>query len=278
MDEATDAASDTDAEDLSEMRLGEMKAELKERGVSFADCFDRESLTRRLVDARDGKVAPAPAAPKETAPTAVAEEEVSPKKTEVTETETTVGGAEAPSSPTPSSKSSSAEPFDREAVVADLRTLRVAELRTRLSARGIRWATMIDKDDLVRALADALEAGADFSPSGALRPGEVTDIDDEVLSVELGGGAGTPLLLDVYATWCGPCQMMAPQLKEAAAELGETVRVAKIDSDKYQAWASKLQVGGLPTVIVFDGEGKEVQRVEGALMKQGLLDLAKSHV
>lgn len=57
-------------------------------------------------------------------------------------------------------------------------------------------------------------------------------------------------LIDVYATWCGPCKMMAPQLDEAAAELGDKVRVAKIDSDEYPEWAGRLQVKGLPTVRI----------------------------
>eukprot|EP00566_Odontella_aurita_P014816 CAMPEP_0113588942 /NCGR_PEP_ID=MMETSP0015_2-20120614/35809_1 /TAXON_ID=2838 /ORGANISM="Odontella" /LENGTH=340 /DNA_ID=CAMNT_0000494899 /DNA_START=4 /DNA_END=1026 /DNA_ORIENTATION=+ /assembly_acc=CAM_ASM_000160 len=267
----SEAESEAEA-DPSEMRLSEMKAELKERGVSFADCFDRESLTKRLVDARDGT------APGATEPKPAADEEATAATNDssgaetVSDGESTAPPPDSDTSPPPSSS------FDREAVLSELRSLRVAELRTRLSALGIRWATMIDKDDLVRALADAMEEGANFSTSGALRPGEVADITDGELSLEVGGGASTPLLLDVYATWCGPCQMMAPQLKEAARELGSTVRVAKIDSDKYQTWASKLNVGGLPTVIVFDGGGKELQRVEGALMKDGLIELARSHI
>lgn len=77
---------------------------------------------------------------------------------------------------------------------------------------------------------------------------------------------------------CGPCQLMAPQLVEAAAEFGDTVRVAKIDSDKFPDWSRKLNVGAFPTLLVFDGNGKEVQRVEGALMKNQILDLVKAHL
>ena len=73
--------------------------------------------------------------------------------------------------------------------------------------------------------------------------------------------------------------MMAPQLKEAAEEWGDSVRVGKIDSDKYQEWAGRLRVEGLPTVILFDGgTGKEIARAEGALMKGALLDLVKDHL
>eukprot|EP00957_Ditylum_brightwellii_P147622 11242261-Ditylum_brightwellii.AAC.1 len=85
----------------------------------------------------------------------------------------------------------------------------------------------------------------------------------------------SPILLDVYATWCGPCKMVAPQLEAAAQELGPTCRIMKIDSDKYQRLASVLRIGGLPTLVYFDGGNvsKEVKRVEGALMKDGILDL-----
>ena len=261
----TDSTGDQ-SDDPSTMRLGEIQAELKQRNVSYADCFDKESLQKRLKDARDGLVEPQPS------------EEA--KKSE--ESATASGGnnsKEDDTSSSPSSNSSSGT-FDRDAVLAELRCLRVKELRTKLSERNLRWAGLLEKEDLVRALADALERASNFSPSGALEPGKVADIDDEQLEAEIkrAKDVGTPLLLDVYATWCGPCQLMAPQLAAAASELGDSVRVAKIDSDKYQNWAAALRVGGLPTVLVFDSEGKEVNRVEGALMKDGLLDLVRPHM
>ena len=82
----------------------------------------------------------------------------------------------------------------------------------------------------------------------------------------------------VYATWCGPCTMMAPQLEAAAKELGASVRVAKIDSDKYSQWSSRLKVGGLPTLIVFSKQGKEIKRQEGALMKNMIVDLVRPYI
>lgn len=259
---STDA--DKDQEDPTTMRLKEIQAELKIMKVSYADCFDKESLVKRLRDARAGLVQPSES-----------EEGSDSRDNRVSETSTETTKAKAKSSTT-----SSASSFDREDVLSDLRSLRVKELRTRLSERSIRWAGLLEKEDLVRALADAMERAANFSPSGALEPGKVADITDEQLDAEITRAAetGTPLLLDVYATWCGPCQMMAPQLSAAAAELGEKVRVAKIDSDKYPEWASRLRAGGLPTVLVFNAEGKEVNRVEGALMKDGLLDLVRQHI
>jgi thioredoxin len=245
------------------MRLGEIQAELKQRNISYADCFDKESLVKRLKDARDGSVKPSVKEAKKT-------EESAPSSD---------NGAKKEGADETSSTSARSSTFDRDAVLTELRSLRVKALRTKLSERNMRWAGLLEKEDLVRALADAMERAKHFSPSGALEPGKVTDIDDDQLEVEINRAedAGTPLLLDVYATWCGPCQMMSPQLAAAASELGESVRVAKIDSDKYSQWAAKLGVGGLPTVLVFDSDGKEVNRVEGALMKDGLLDLVRPH-
>lgn len=250
-------------DDPSTMRLGEIQAELKQRNISYADCFDKESLVKRLKDARDGSVKPSVKEAKKTEESASSSD----------------NGAKKEGADGTSSTSARSSTFDRDAVLTELRSLRVKELRTKLSERNMRWAGLLEKEDLVRALADAMERAKHFSPSGALEPGKVTDIDDDQLEVEINRAedAGTPLLLDVYATWCGPCQMMSPQLAAAASELGESVRVAKIDSDKYSQWAAKLRVGGLPTVLVFDSDGKEVNRVEGALMKDGLLDLVRPH-
>ena len=263
--EPTDAGIDSDRQedDPSTMRLGEIQAELKQRKVSYSDCFDKESLVKRLKDARDGLVKPS-----------AEKESTSPADNAQTKDDASA------STSTSTSTNTNTSTFDRDAVLEELRSLRVKELRAKLSERNIRWAGLLEKEDLVRALADAMERASNFSPSGALEPGSVADINDDQLEAEINRAkdVGTPLLLDVYATWCGPCQMMAPQLAAAAAELGETVRVAKIDSDKYSQWAAKLRVGGLPTVLVFDSSGKEVNRVEGALMKDGLLDLVRPYI
>ena len=79
--------------------------------------------------------------------------------------------------------------------------------------------------------------------------------------------------------WCGPCQFVAPLLVEAAEELGPTVRVVKLDSDKYPNISSVLKVGGLPTLIRFDGGGisKEAQRIEGALTKDQMIEFAQGN-
>ena len=87
------------------------------------------------------------------------------------------------------------------------------------------------------------------------------------------------LLLPSSHRWCGPCQFVAPLLIEAAEELGPTVRVVKLDSDKYPNISSVLKVGGLPTLIRFDGGGisKEAQRIEGALTKDQMIEFAQGN-
>lgn len=64
-----------------------------------------------------------------------------------------------------------------------------------------------------------------------------------------------PVLVDFYATWCGPCKSMQPVLKDAAKELGDTVKILKVDVDKNQAASAKFKVRGVPTFILFkDGK------------------------
>lgn len=71
--------------------------------------------------------------------------------------------------------------------------------------------------------------------------------------------------------------MMAPQLEQAAADLGDRVRVGKIDSDKYPVQAQRLKAAGLPTVLVLNGS-EELERIEGALMKDQILQFVDPYL
>ncbi len=67
-----------------------------------------------------------------------------------------------------------------------------------------------------------------------------------------------PVLVDFYATWCGPCKMQAPILKEFAEEVGDKVVVVKVDVDENASIASKYAIQSIPTLVVFkNGELKE---------------------
>jgi thioredoxin 1 len=85
-----------------------------------------------------------------------------------------------------------------------------------------------------------------------------------------------PVLVDFYADWCQPCKMQAPILQEFAREVGDKVKVIKIDVDKNPDVARKFQIQGVPTLALFK-EGKIVWRQSGVTQKQGLLQIVNTY-
>ena len=79
-----------------------------------------------------------------------------------------------------------------------------------------------------------------------------------------------PVLVDFFATWCGPCKMLSPILREVKDSLGDTVSIIKIDVDKNQQISSKYQVRGVPTLILFQN-GKQLWRQSGVLTKEEII-------
>jgi thioredoxin 1 len=86
----------------------------------------------------------------------------------------------------------------------------------------------------------------------------------------------TPVLVDFFADWCGPCKMLAPILKDVKKELGEEIKIVKIDVDKNEALAAKFQVRGVPTMLLFKN-GKQLWRQSGVLQKQEIISIINSH-
>jgi len=243
-------------EEIKTMRLREIQSELKELGVSYQDCFDKESLINRLVDAREAKEVPR-VDERATKPTAATSSTTS-KSSSVKE------------------NSSNNVEENQEEILADLRSQSIKELKLACSRRNMRYFSFLEKEDFVQAIFQDMLNVASFSASGALRPGTVGDLTSDQLDDEMTNHE-TPMLVDVYATWCGPCKMMAPEMDKLAEELQGKCRVAKIDSDKHPEWAGRYKVQGLPTtLLIVNGEVQD--RKEGAFMKAQLMDFVKPHL
>jgi thioredoxin 1 len=84
-------------------------------------------------------------------------------------------------------------------------------------------------------------------------------------------GSQTPVLVDYWAAWCGPCKMIAPILEEVAKDFGDKVTIAKLNVDENQQTAAKFGVRGIPTLMLFkDGQVKATK--VGALSKSQLTE------
>src|ERR671926_90394 len=78
-----------------------------------------------------------------------------------------------------------------------------------------------------------------------------------------------PVVVDFYATWCGPCQYISPTISKLSSEFEETIKFAKLDVDKNQDIADKYNIQSIPTIIIFKS-GKEVARTVGSISKEAL--------
>src|SRR5512138_3380917 len=99
--------------------------------------------------------------------------------------------------------------------------------------------------------------------------GQVTVVTDDTFEQTI--SAGKPVLVDFWATWCGPCRLVAPHVEALASEYGGKAIVAKLDVDSNRKTATKFGIQSIPTLLFFK-DGKVVDRVIGAVDKKVLKD------
>ena len=104
-------------------------------------------------------------------------------------------------------------------------------------------------------------------------PTQITDdqFESEVIK------SSTPVLVDFWAEWCGPCKAIAPTLEEIAGDYGDRLKVVKVDVDENRQSATQYGIRSIPSLLLFK-DGAEVDRIIGALPKQQLMEKIDSHL
>lgn len=105
----------------------------------------------------------------------------------------------------------------------------------------------------------------------ATKPFEVTQFENEVLQSE------TPVLVDFWAEWCGPCRMIAPLVDQIAEEYKDKVKVGKLDADQYPEVLQAFGIMGIPTLILFK-DGKPAARITGFQSKDRIVNQILPHL
>ena len=125
----------------------------------------------------------------------------------------------------------------------------------------------------VERAADAAKCGQCSTP---LFSGHPADVSGDMLLRQMNKGS-LPVVVDVWAPWCGPCRVMAPEYEKAAAALEPRARFLKLNSDNEQALASQFNIRGIPTMILFRA-GREVDRVSGAMRAGDIASWVSAHL
>lgn len=121
-----------------------------------------------------------------------------------------------------------------------------------------------------RIPASRMGAGKCGKCGAALFPGKSIELTDENFNRQISRN-DLPVLVDFWATWCGPCRMMAPVFEQIAAQKQNVLRVGKLETEQSPQTSARFGIRSIPTLILFKG-GREVARASGAM---SLADLTR---
>ena len=85
-----------------------------------------------------------------------------------------------------------------------------------------------------------------------------------------------PVLVDFYAEWCGPCQIMKPRILDVAERMGDNIKIIQIDVDKEKEIATRFRIASVPTLIIFKN-GKQQWRQSGIISSHALMKLLQEY-
>jgi thioredoxin 1 len=97
---------------------------------------------------------------------------------------------------------------------------------------------------------------------------KITELDSSNFDATVTGGSA-PVVVDFWAPWCGPCKAIAPILEELADEMGDAVKICKVNVDNNSEVASKYEIRAIPTILIFKG-GQVAETVVGLTSKDDL--------
>lgn len=103
----------------------------------------------------------------------------------------------------------------------------------------------------------------------------IVHVTDQTFAAEV-ESTGT-VMVDFWAPWCGPCKMIAPVLEEIDQEIGDKLKIAKLNVDDNQSSAAKFGIMGIPTLLLFK-DGKPVEKIVGFQPKENLMNAINKHI